>query len=92
MSQLKEPLIKGSFTPQEANEMLNKLFSSKIHMHGVASFSSLIREGTECEQDNDRIKELKSSIENIKNHLSQLPPHTKVRVSCDVILHLYEED
>ncbi|MEZ4800961.1 MAG: hypothetical protein R2809_14545 [Flavobacteriales bacterium] len=79
-----EPLIKGTFTPDEAREILNTLFRSKIHMHGVSTFSSLIREGTEAPEHNERMEELKSSISRINEYLSQLKLTQELKIECYV--------
>lgn len=84
MKKMTEPLIKGTFTPDEAREILNTLFRSKIHMHGVSTFSSLIREGAEAPGHNERMEELKASIARINAYLSSLKLTQELQIECEV--------
>jgi len=52
-------LIKGEFSPAEASEIINGLFSQKINFHEVKSFSELIRYGTKDEDTTHRLNELR---------------------------------
>lgn len=54
-------LINGDFTPDEASEIVNDLFSKKINFHEVKSFGHQIRYGTEDQARLQRIEELKES-------------------------------
>lgn len=54
-------LVKGKFSPEDAKEIINHLFSEKINFHDMRSFSHKIRFG-EVDQDSQaRIIELKQS-------------------------------
>lgn len=52
-------LIKGEYSPYEALEIINSLFSQKINFHEVKSFSELIRYGTKDEDTTHRLNELR---------------------------------
>jgi len=52
-------LIKGEFSPAEASEIINEMFSKKINFHEVKSFSQLIRYGAKDEATLQRLNELK---------------------------------
>eukprot|EP01038_Epipyxis_sp_PR26KG_P004001 gene4001-5728_t len=63
---IKEPLIKGEFTAEEARLLLKSLFRSKIQMHTNASFSSMLRTGEESSVHNLRKKELIASLQRLE--------------------------
>jgi hypothetical protein len=60
-----EALVKGNFTADQAKEVLTTLFRSKIQMHNILSFGSLVRTGSESAEDNDRKKELAESLDRL---------------------------
>ncbi len=64
-------LIDGVFTPQEAREILLNIFSSKIQFHKTKNFSSKERNGTEDVTTNNRILQLKSSMEKLEFYINK---------------------
>ncbi|HSF54262.1 MAG TPA: hypothetical protein VLA71_10940 [Algoriphagus sp.] len=56
-----QDLIRGDFSPEDAKEIINHLFSEKINFHGVKSFSNKIRFGEVDHNSERRIIELKQS-------------------------------
>ncbi len=52
-------LVKGDFSPEEASEIVNALFSKKINFHEVKNFSQLIRFGSKDPDTTERISQLK---------------------------------
>ncbi len=56
-----QDLIKGDFSPEDAKEIINHLFSEKINFHGVKSFSNKVRFGEVDHNSERRIIELKQS-------------------------------
>ena len=58
-------LIEGSFTAEEAKEILLNVFSTKINFHEMKNFSSQERFGMEDEIAQMRIPKLKNEIENV---------------------------
>lgn len=58
-------LIEGSFTAEEAKEILLNIFSTKINFHDMKNFSSQERFGMEDEIAKIRIPKLKNEIENV---------------------------
>lgn len=53
------PLIKGKFTPEEAQEILLGMLNSKIKFHEMKCFSSMIRFGESDAASVSRIEELR---------------------------------
>lgn len=81
----KEALIKGSFSPEQAKEIVNTLFRSKIQMHSLSSFSSLIQTGRDSHPDVNRRKELTESLERIVKAINEMADSgMNVKLSCDV--------
>ena len=58
-------LIEGSFTAEEAKEILLNMYSTKINFHEMKNFSSQERFGMEDEIAQNRIPKLKNEIENV---------------------------
>ena len=58
-------LIEGSFTAEEAKEILLNIFSTKINFHDMKNFSSQERFGMEDEIAKMRIPKLKNEIGNL---------------------------
>lgn len=80
-----EALIKGFFTPDEAREVLSTLFRSKIHMHSLESFSTLVKAGYEPEEHKQRIKELSESLERLLNAVRLASDsNLNLRIDCAV--------
>jgi hypothetical protein len=63
-------LIEGSFTAEEAKEILMHVFMAKIHFHEIKNFSSEERLGVCDATALKRIPELKASIEKFLSVLS----------------------
>ena len=63
-------LIEGSFTAEEAKEILLNIFSTKINFHEMKNFSSQERFGKEDEIAQMRIPKLKNEIENVLQLIS----------------------
>lgn len=58
-------LIKGSFSPIDAKEILLNMVDSKINFHKIKSLSSLVRWNHPSQQSEQRINELKEAKEQI---------------------------
>lgn len=59
-------LIKGKFSPDDAQEILSNLLQKKIDYHNLRIFSQYERFGTNDEFSQSRLKELKRSFESIQ--------------------------
>lgn len=58
--------IKGEFSPEEAYQLLETLFSKKINFHELKSFSNHIRNGESDQTSLSRSKELRASKKSIE--------------------------
>ena len=58
-------LINGTFSPEDAKELLRNLYNSKINFHNIKNFSSSERLGKPDKNSIKRIPELKESLKNI---------------------------
>ena len=83
-------LIKGNFTPAEALEIINDLFSKKIHFNELKSFSQEIRFGSVDPNLQKRIQELKMSREEVKQVLANAIEGGKsLKVSSTVQIEIH---
>ena len=64
-------LIEGAFSQDEAMEILDNVFSSKIQFHKMKNFRSQTRFGTADEFSLDRIEQLKESIETLSKMIKE---------------------
>jgi hypothetical protein len=65
------PLVKGTFSPEDAKEITSHLISEKINFHEKKSFSNKIRFGEIDENSQVRIKELNQSRTSINELIDQ---------------------
>ena len=65
-------LIKGTFTPREAQEILLTLLNGKINFHNMKDFSSRERYGRPDEDSQLRLKHLKESRDRVISTFSEL--------------------
>ena len=64
-------LIEGTFSDQEAKDILKNFFESKIHFHEMRNFSSEERFGHKDDMAVKRIPELKQASKNILEIVQQ---------------------
>ncbi len=65
-------LIKGTFTPSEARDLLLDLLNSKINFHNRKDFSSRERFGKPDADSQQRLKHLMESLNKVKSLFSEL--------------------
>lgn len=65
-------LVKGTFTPGEAQELLLALLNSKINFHNTKDFSSRERFGRPDANSQERLKHLKAARERVISTFSEL--------------------
>lgn len=65
-------LIKGTFTPSEAQDLLLDLLNSKINFHNRKDFSSRERFGKSDADSEQRLKHLTESRNKVKTLMSKL--------------------
>lgn len=81
-------LIYGEYSIDEALEIIENLFFSKIDFHKRKDFSNEIRFGYPHEQSRKRIQELSASFESLKqNILSHKSPEQTIRIQSQITLH-----
>ena len=91
-SQSKLSLVKGSFTKEEALDVLMNLFSSKINFHSLKNFSSMERFGKEDSQAVKRIPELEESKRIIAAMIKNLgDTEDEIEIQSDVIITLHKK-
>ena len=84
--------IEGYFTYDEANEILNNIFSSKINFHTMKNWSSQERFGKDDEIAQKRIPALKNEMKKIEEILSEAKAkNKKLVVSSDIKISLLED-
>jgi|AntRauTorckE6833_2_1112554.scaffolds.fasta_scaffold156005_2 hypothetical protein len=78
-------LIKGEFTPIEAQEIINHIIDKKIQFHNIKNFSDQIRFGKVDEDRLERIKELEESKKDFqKTILGAIDEGKKMRIKSIV--------
>jgi hypothetical protein len=65
-------LVKGTFSPGEAQELLLALLNSKINFHNTKDFSSRERFGRPDAHSQERLKHLKSARQQVIAKFSNL--------------------
>lgn len=63
-------LIEGTFSTDEAKEILTNIFSEKINFHLMKNFSSQERFGKDDENATKRIHQLKEELKRLQSYLS----------------------
>ena len=85
----KQSLIKGSFEPDDAKEILGNLFRNKINHHNVSAFSIDVRTGQDSPIDRTRVQELKTSIDYLNKVIEEAKTKNKqLVINCDVKIKL----
>jgi cell fate (sporulation/competence/biofilm development) regulator YlbF (YheA/YmcA/DUF963 family) len=70
-------LIEGTFSDEEAKEILRNVFSTKINFHEVKNFSSIERFGHNDETAQKRIPALKREVEKLTKILAEAKANNK---------------
>lgn len=82
-------LIEGTFTDDEANEILMNIFLTKINFHEMKDFSSQERFGKQDEIAMKRIPALKTEIQKLKKILLEAKAQNKkLAVSSEINISL----
>lgn len=87
-------LVDGHFSPEEAKEVLYKLFTDKIKFHQLKSFCALEKSGKEDQTSLNRIKELKQSLKLFDQFLSEFKDKdvdVQISASVDVTVRTNQE-
>ena len=85
-------LIEGTFSDQEAKDILKNFFESKIHFHEMRNFSSEERFGHKDDMAVKRIPELKQASKNILEIVQQAKLSNKrLLINANVQISIVEE-
>ena len=94
MSTIKEfNLIDGTFSGEDATEILGNFFSAKIKLHEQRKFGLFEREGVVCEFSEKRLKELKADLAELMETvtLAKLTGKT-LKVNSHITVELVDEE
>ncbi len=81
----KQPLIEGSFHPDEANEIIRSLFNYKIQFHTVTALSIWVRTGQDPQYHHKRKSELAQSLKEVLKVIEQAKESGKLlRIASNV--------
>lgn len=84
MNELKLTLINGAFTVEESQKIIMDVVASKIQFHEKKKLSALIKNQTLDSYSDERIKNLKHSMDQVKSELSVLTAGSEVTIQCDI--------
>lgn len=85
-------LIEGTFTDEEAKEILMNIFLTKIHFHEMKNFSSQERFGKQDEIAKKRIPLLKKEKEKVLQIISQAKLNNKkLLITSEINISLLED-
>ncbi len=85
-------LIEGSFTNEEASEILMNIFLTKINFHEKKNFSSQIRYGIDDETSKKRIPELKMQIEKLLEIVKEAKSkNQKMMITSEINIALFDD-
>jgi len=71
MASVTYDLVKGDFAPDDASDIVNELFNTKINYHKLKNLSQLIRTESKDSHQIDRITELRSTQQQSKELMKQ---------------------
>jgi hypothetical protein len=84
-------LIEGTFSNEEAKEILMNLFSAKIDFHELKNFSSIERFGEVDATAQKRIPQLKQEVEKLTKLLAEANTSKKqITINSEIILSISE--
>lgn len=84
MNELILTLINGAFTVEESQKIIMDVVASKIQFHEKKKLSALIKNQTLDSYSDERIKNLKHSMDQVKSELSVLTAGSEVTIQCDI--------
>jgi len=84
MKELKLSLINGAYNVDESQKIIMDVVASKIQFHEKKKLTALIKNQGEDTHSNERIKQLKLDMDNIKSQLGSLNLGAEVTIQCDI--------
>lgn len=86
-------LIEGTYEAEDAKSILLNAFNSKIQFHSHSAFGKRERGETGADRHENRIKELNTDLEKLKDILKDAEDSKrKISVSCMVIINKVDEE
>lgn len=80
-------LIKGTFTREEAQEILMTIFSAKVNFHQLKNFSAKERFGKDDKIAQKRIAALNRSVEKVEQKLAKAKAkNKKLIINSDITI------
>ena len=83
-------LIDGTFSNEDANEILRNLFEYKINFHRIKNFNSQIRFGQSDEHSLQRAEELKIALAQMVDYFAK-GQSGAYKISAKVVIEPIEE-
>lgn len=78
-------LIKGIFSPEDAKEILSRIYSFKINYHNLNNWRSLERFGVDDENSQKRIPKLKNDKTKIEELIDEgKAKNKKIRINAEI--------
>jgi len=77
-------LIKGTFEPQDAQQILMTVFASKIKFHEKKNLGSIVSKNLPDSNSSERIAFLKEQMQSIQNLIDSLQESDKLEINCDI--------
>lgn len=91
VKELKLDFIDGTYTPEEAKEMLVRLFYNEIQFHCTEKFSKQIRLGIEDKNHDAKSEELSTLIEKVHTFSSNVKKNkSKLTVKGVIEIKVHE--
>jgi hypothetical protein len=84
MNELKLTLINGAFTVEESQKIILDVVASKIQFHEKKKLRALIKNQRLDSYSDERIKNLKRSMDQVKSQLSELSEDSEITIQCDI--------
>lgn len=85
-------LIKGIFSPEDAKEILSKIYNFKINYHNLNNWRSLERFGKDDENSQKRIPKLKNDKAKIEELIDAgKAKDKKIRVNAEISISFCDE-
>jgi len=85
-------LIKGVFSPEDAKEILSKIYSFKINYHNLNNWRSLERFGVDDENSQKRIPKLKNDKAKIEELIDAgKAKNRKIRINAEIKISFCEK-
>lgn len=83
-------LLRGTFSSEETREILVTLFKDKIQFHNLKNFSHEVRFGKPDLRAQERIPELKRTLEEVLDFIKQNEGEDKFEIHANIQVRVVE--